>query len=179
LPAGLDGNPNTWQRVDVPLTAFQPYGLFSPAQLKDVFFSQDSSDGVTRTVWLDNIRVTEGHIPTAPVAPVAVVSRAGDRSTVLHWERNSEPDLMGYRVYRALETNGPFILLNYAPTQSPSFADFAVTNGNDYYYRVRAINNSWMESVDSMIVRTTPQAFADDAEFLEYLSQTSFDYFWY
>lgn len=179
LPTGLDGDSNTWQRVDVPLTAFQPYGLFSPAQLKAVFFSQGSADGVTRTLWLDNVRVTEGHVPTAPVAPAAVVSRAGDRSTVLHWQRNSEPDLMGYRIYRALETNGPFMLLNYAPTPSPSFADLAVNNGHDYHYRIRAINNSWMESADSIVVSATPQAFASEAEFLEYLSQTSFDYFWY
>lgn len=179
LPVGMDGDSNTWQRVDVPLTAFQPYGLFSPSQLKDVFFTQGAADGVTRTVWLDNIRVTGGQIPTAPAVPVALVSRAGDRSAVLHWARNAEPDLMGYRVYRASETNGPFMLLNFAPASSPSYADFAVTNGHDYYYRVRSINNSWMESGDSAMVTVTPLAFAGEAEFLEYLGQTSFDYFWY
>lgn len=179
LPGGVDGDSNTWQRVEVPLSAFQPYGLFSLAQLKDVFFTQNLADGVTRTVWLDNIRVTDGHIPTVPAVPIGLVSRAGDRSVVLHWGRNLEPDLTGYRVYRAPSSSGPFTLLNSTPTPSPSFTDFAVTNGYDYFYSIRALNNSWLESADSAVVSALPHAFANDAEFLEYLGQTTFDYFWY
>src|SRR5207245_476061 len=34
LVQGLDDDTNTWQRVVVPLTAFQPYGAFSPTQFK-------------------------------------------------------------------------------------------------------------------------------------------------
>lgn len=179
LPGGMDGDSNTWQQVVVPLTAFQPYGLFAPTQFKDVFFTQGVADGVTHSVWLDNVRVSAGQIPTAPDAPEAVVTRAGDRSIVLHWARNVEADLTGYNVYRAFTTNGPFALLNPTPTPSPGYADFGVTNGQDYSYRIRAINNSWMESADSTTVNVAPKAFANDSEFLEYLGQTAFDYFWY
>jgi len=176
LPQGLDGDTNTWQRVVVPLTAFQPYGLFSPTQFKVVFFSQGAADNVTRTVWLDNLRVTDGRVPGAPTE---VTTGAGDRSVVLHWARNTEANLAGYRIYRAPATNGPFALLNSAPLVLPSFADFAVTNGQTYFYVVRALTGAQDESSNSIVVSATPHAFANDAEFLEYVQQTTFDFFWF
>ena len=176
LPEGMDGDTNTWQRVVVPLTAFQPYGLFAPSQFKDGFFSQDAADNVTRTVWLDDIRVTDGRVPGAPTD---VTTGAGDRSVVLHWVRNTEANLAGYRIYRGSGPSGPFALLNSTPVVLPSFADFAVTNGQSYFYAVRALTTGYDESSNSTIVSATPHAFANDADFLEYVQQTTFDYFWY
>jgi hypothetical protein len=176
LPSGMDGDPNTWQRIKVPLSAFQPYGSFSPAQFKDVFCAQNLADGVVRTVWLDNLRVTDGHVPAAVGE---VVTRAGDRSVVLHWPRNSEPDIAGYAVFRGPTVIGPFALLNPTLAVLPSYADFAVTNGQNNFYLVRAVNQAGEESPNSMVVNATPHAFANDAEFLEYVEQTAFDYFWY
>src|SRR5689334_2886029 len=43
-------------------------------------------------------------------APQGVVGRSGDQSVVLHWDRNTETNLFGYRVYRALTNTGPFAL---------------------------------------------------------------------
>lgn len=176
LPQGLDGNLSTWQCVTVPLTAFQPYGLFSPAQFKDVFFTQAAADNLQHPVWLDNVRVTEGGLPAAPTD---LVTRAGDLSVVLHWTRNPEASLLGYRVYRGPSTNGPFTALTTAPLQLPSFVDFNVANGQSYSYAVRAMNGAGEESSNSVIVTARPLAFANDAEFLEYLQQTTFDFFWY
>jgi hypothetical protein len=176
LAQGMDGDTNTWQRVVIPLTAFQPFGTFSLTQFKDVFFAQSNSDNTMHTVWLDNLRLTDGH---APSAPAQLVSRAGDRSVILHWAANSEPDLVGYRVYRGLNTNGPFTLLNTQPLTVSGINDFAVTNGQDCFYIVHALNGAWTESPDSSVVRASPRAFADDAAFLEYVQQTAFDFFWY
>lgn len=176
LSQGMDSDTKTWQRVTVPLAAFQPFASFSLAQFKDVFFTQNAADNIPRTVWLDGVRVTDG---STPAAPGGVVTRAGDQSVVLHWARNSEANLAGYRIYRSLNPNGPFTLLNSAPLQLPSFADFAVTNGQNYFYVVRALNGAWAESLDSTVASAQPHAFASDAEFLEYLQQTTFDYFWY
>ena len=176
LTSGLDADTNTWQKLVIPLIAFQPYGGFSPGQFKTVFFEQDAADNVSRTLWLDNLRITDGSVPAAPTG---VVTRAGERSVALHWDRNAEGNVLGYRIYRGPATNGPFAMLNSKAAVLPSFADFAVTNGQNYFYLVRAINGAFDESLDSMVVRATPHAFANDAEFLEYLQQTTFDFFWY
>ena len=176
LTSGLDGDTNTWQRVVIPLTAFQPYGSFSPTQFKDVFFRQGASDNVTRTVWLDHMLVADGRIPSAPTG---VVSRAGESSVVLHWANSGAVNPAGYNLYRGGSTNGPFTLLNSQPGLQTTFVDFTVTNGQDYFYFVRALNGESDESSNSVTVSASPRAFTNDATFLEYLQQTTFDYFWY
>jgi hypothetical protein len=176
LTQGMDGDTNTWQKVVIPLAAFQPYGQFSLTQFKDVFFSQGTADNVTRTMWLDNMRVTDGHIPGAPSG---LVARAGDRNVILHWPPNPEADVAGYNVYRSSSTNGPFGLLNPQPDLLSSFTDFGVTNGQPCFYLVRAFNGAWAESSNSVVVSALPHSLASDAEFLEYVQQATFDYFWY
>ena len=52
-------------------------------------------------------------------APTGLVSRSGDRSIVLHWDRNLEPNLSGYRVYRSLSNGGPFVAQR-TPHATPS-----------------------------------------------------------
>jgi len=70
-------------------------------------------------------------------------------------------------------------LLSSQTLTLPACTDFAVTNGQDYFYAVRAVNGSFQESSNSAIVHASPAAFANDAAFLEYLQQTAFDFFWY
>jgi hypothetical protein len=176
LPQGMDADTNTWQKITIPLAAFQPYGTFSPTQFKDVFFRQNASDNVTRTVWLDHMLVSDGQIPSAPTN---LVSRAGDRSVILHWANGGAVNPAGYNIYRSTDTNGPFAFVNTQAATAPSWVDFTVTNGQDYFYFVRGVNGVLDESPNSALVRATPNSFTNDADFLEYVQQTSFDYFWY
>ena len=112
-------------------------------------------------------------------APVGVVSRTGDQSVVLHWERNTEPNLAGYRVYRSSNSNGPFTLQNTTLLNVPGFCDLAVINGQTNYYQVKAVTGSLEESPPSVTLGLAPNLFASDDDFLEYIQQVHFDYFWY
>jgi hypothetical protein len=181
LPEGLDGDTNTWQKAFIPLADFQPYGGFSLAQFKNINFNQGSSDNVTNTMWLDGVRIVVPGLITnapAPSPPARVVTRVGDGCIVLHWDR-SDVRAAGYMVYRSSASNGVFTIITGSPIVAPSFADFAVTNDQTYFYYVRATSSSAQESADSATVHATPRRFADDNDFLEYVEQTSFDYFWY
>lgn len=111
--------------------------------------------------------------------PKGVVSRAGDRSVVLHWGRSTEPSTTGYRVYRASTAEGPFLVQNNRRPSQPSFCDLTVSNGSTYYYRVTASNSTGEESSPASPIAVTPRPFASDNEFLSYVQQTGFDYFWY
>src|SRR5258707_242277 len=56
--------------------------------------------------------------------PTNVVTRAGDQSIVLHWDKNSEPDLAGYRAYRSTTSSGgPFTLQTPSLLTSPGYSD--------------------------------------------------------
>jgi hypothetical protein len=182
LPAGLDGDTNTWQLVSIPLADFQPYNGFVLSQFKDVNFNQGLADGVTNTLWLDGVRIvvpgSSTNLPT-PSAPLGLVTRSGDQSVVLHWYRSPEVGVAGYNVYRAQVASGPFALATATPVTSPSFADLSATNGQTNFYLVRALNLNNQESTNSAIVSVAAQPFASDDDFLEYLQHLTFDYFWY
>ena len=110
--------------------------------------------------------------------PTGLVRRSGDRSVVLHWDRNSDPDLGSYRVYRSLNSGGPFVAQGL-PVTATGFCDLAVNNGQTYYYQVTALATNSVESAPSLTIPVTPLAFANDDQFFEYVQETAFDYFWY
>jgi hypothetical protein len=119
---------------------------------------------------------------SAVQAPVGLVSRAGDQSIILHWDPSVEPDIAGYKVYRSRSQGSRFELLNSgALVTSPGYCDLSaeVINGQTNYYYVTAFNSTSGESSPSAVLAVSPHAFAKDDEFLEYLQQASFDYFWY
>jgi hypothetical protein len=111
--------------------------------------------------------------------PTGLVTRTGDLSIVLHWDKNFDANLAGYRVYRSLNSGGPFVAQSPNLITSPGFCDVAVNNGTTYYYQVTALTTSSQESSPSVTISALPAAFASDDQFLEYVQQTAFDYFWY
>ncbi|OGU44853.1 MAG: hypothetical protein A2X68_12635 [Ignavibacteria bacterium GWC2_56_12] len=63
----LDGDTNSWQRVAIPFSAFEPFGGFSPASVKTVRFTANGLTSGTRTLWIDllaAVRITGG--PSTP-----------------------------------------------------------------------------------------------------------------
>ncbi len=78
-------------------------------------------------------------------------------------------DLKGYRVYRSLfaETLGDSTFVAELPVTTLSYEDAAV-NGGDFFYAVRAVDDSGIESANSLLVesRSTPMfvALSDDRE---------------
>lgn len=121
------------------------------------------------------------HAAVAIEAPTGLVSRTGDRSIVLHWDKNSDANLTGYRVYRSLSNGGPFVAQSPSLVTSPGFCDLSVgvVNGQTNFYQVTSLTTSAEESLPSSTLVAVPRPFANDDEFLEYVQQTSFDYFWY
>jgi len=111
--------------------------------------------------------------------PTGIVSRTGDQSIVLHWEPPVESHLAGYRVYRSLDANGPFELQNPSLLRTPGFCDLNVSNDATLYYRITAVTTASEESLPSTVLPAIPRAFASDDDFLDYVQQVHFDYFWY
>lgn len=62
----LDQDSSTWQRVSIPLTAFQPYVNFTLTQFKSVRFLNNGVTAGLRTLWIDKLAATS--ISTNPKA---------------------------------------------------------------------------------------------------------------
>jgi hypothetical protein len=76
----------------------------------------------------------------APAVPTGLTASAGIAAIELAWERNSEPDLKEYRVYRS-EENGPFVQIADG-LEGPSYSDRKIESGKHYKYRVAAVDQT-------------------------------------
>jgi fibronectin type 3 domain-containing protein len=88
--------------------------------------------------------------------PMGLTALAGINTIELSWDRNTEEDLKGYRIYRALEA-GPFERLAEL-VEDPAYSDKSVTPGKKYKYAVSSIDQAGNESAKSTPVEiTSPQ----------------------
>src|SRR5260370_36192613 len=71
-----------------------------------------------------------------PAAPKGVQASNAPNSIELNWERNTEDDLNGYRVYRA-EGNGTLEKIADVSVV-PSYSDRKVEHGKTYRYAITA-----------------------------------------
>lgn len=89
-----------------------------------------------------------------PAAPVGLTALAGNASVALSWQPNLEPDLTGYRVYRATTPGGPYAFV--AATAQTSMTDGGLTNGQTVFYVVTA-TDATQEGPRSAEASATPQ----------------------
>jgi len=79
-----------------------------------------------------------------PLAPKGVQASTAPNSIELNWDRNTEEDLSGYRIYRA-EGNGAMEKAGDV-SAVPSFSDRKVEHGKTYHYAISAVDQAGNES---------------------------------
>jgi len=79
---------------------------------------------------------------TPPSSPGGVVAISLKEGMELQWLRNSEPDLLGYYVYRRKVGEGEFTRLSSDPVDKTIFLDKDVAPGQEYDYAVSAVDKS-------------------------------------
>jgi len=89
----------------------------------------------------------------APASPAGLTVVTSTGSIELAWDRNTEADLAGYRVYRA---EGSASFQHLADTQqAPSYSDRKIEPGKKYRYAVSAFDKNANESAKSAPVEAT------------------------
>jgi len=112
-------------------------------------------------------------------SPTGLVISSGDRSVILHWDPNTDPNLAGYNVYRSASSGGPFVKKNASVLTTLGFCDLTVNNGVTNYYQITAVSTTAQNSLPSATLPAVPNTFSNSDAFLDYLQQANFDYFWY
>ena len=74
-------------------------------------------------------------------------------TVALTWTASVSTDVIGYNIYRGTTTGGPYSILDSAPVAADSYNDSAVQSGQTYFYIVRAIDNTGLESLNSTEVQ--------------------------
>ena len=87
-----------------------------------------------------------------PAAPAGLRAVASTSSIELAWDRNTEPGLTGYRVYRATG-NGAFERIG--DSEIASYSDHKIEAGKTYRYAVTAVKKNGRESAQSAVVEAS------------------------
>lgn len=99
-----------------------------------------------------------GNDVTAPATPtgLAIVSAGSAGSITLNWNDNGESDFSYYKVWRAPTSGGTFAVI--ATPSASTYIDTNVTGGEDYFYKVSALDLTGNESSLTSEVSDTPAA---------------------
>ena len=136
--------------TDVIATVDRPSYLDTAAELgKSYTYDVQAFAGLVESEVSNPVTVT-ARDEFAPKAPSGLTVVAGAASIELAWERNTEPDLGGYRVYRA-EAAADFTVLADA-VEGLSYSDRQAESGKTYRYRVTAVDRSGNESEPSAVI---------------------------
>jgi len=94
-------------------------------------------------------------------SPTITLSGAGvqqvSHSVDLSWTASVSTGVVGYNVYRGTVSGGPYEILNPAPAAVETYIDSTVQSGQEYFYVVRSVDGSGMESTNSTEVSATIQ----------------------
>ncbi len=66
------------------------------------------------------------------------------KKIILHWQPNSEPDIVYYTVYRSIFEIGPYMTI--AKVRGTRYIDLINEDGATYYYKVTAVDKDGLES---------------------------------
>ncbi len=89
-----------------------------------------------------------------PAVPTGLTASPGINSVELAWDRNTESDFKGYKVYRSVD-NGPFEKIAEG-LEGPSFSDKNIQPGKHCRYTVSAVDQAGNESKQSAPIEITP-----------------------
>jgi hypothetical protein len=74
---------------------------------------------------------------------------APQHNVSLTWSASTSSNVVGYNIYRATVSGGPYTLINSALDTSTSDTDTTIQGGQTYYYVVTAVDSSGAESAYS------------------------------
>ena len=102
-------------------------------------------------------RDAAGNRTTSAAVPFTVNNAtAAPHRASLSW--NASPSqVVGYYVYRASQTGGPYTRVNSSPTANTTFDDTTVVGGMTYYYVITAVSNQVESTYSNEAVASIPQ----------------------
>ncbi len=84
--------------------------------------------------------IPEKTIP--PLPPAGLIGSRAPTGVDLRWDRNREPDIAGYDIYRRAEGEPDFVKINPRPVPETHFFDPSAAPQKPYRYRLKAVDST-------------------------------------
>lgn len=139
------GPPGTAQQLTVP----------DLDRTRDLWFAARARDDVNHVSALAPVLLVPHLLDTAPPATPGGLGASVESgpNVRLHWTANSEPDLVGYHVYRALAPSALYSRLTTTPVATNEFLDTTPPDTVSLWYEVSAVDATGNESARSAAYR--------------------------
>ncbi len=158
IPAGV------WTRVVLPYRGELP---------KFMVFEQNGHDGKEHRLLVDDIGFV-GQVAPAPLTPVHLTARAGERHVDLKWTPFSGPRRV--QIERSLD-GGEWIPVAVRVPEWGRYADWVGSPGRTASYRARAVGYDEAVGPPGEAVTAATRAFSED-ELLTMVQEACFRYYW-
>ncbi len=113
----------------------------------DLYFAVKVFDDMNNASALSNVPRVDHLLDQAPPAtPTSVVAAVAGSGVHVQWAANSEPDLAGYHVYRAVEAGGAWTRLTASPVNVNQYTDASVPDSVAVWYAVSSVDGAGNES---------------------------------
>jgi len=175
-----------WVQIKIRLDQFLSYSIHSldPNQLKSVTLSQNSADGKSHTIILDEIKIdydsaTEASRLQAALAlpaPRNVIAKGYDRHMDVSWDAVHGDALERYIVYRSFDGKD-FRPIGVQEAGITRYADFLGKPDTKASYKVAASDRWYRESPLSGEATAATRQLSDE-ELLTMLQEACFRYYW-
>ncbi len=117
----------------------------------DVTFSPQKSGSSTGNISFTSDATNSPHAESFTASGSDIVAT---HNVTLSW-RSGGAKTIGYNIYRATASKGPFAKINTHPDPAASFTDASVQSGQTYFYVTTALNQRGKESKYSNRVQVT------------------------
>ncbi len=118
-----------------------------------------------------------GPLSAQPAAPTGLTATGYDSHIELKWNKNPEPNILGYRIYRQNEGETNFSYVTFTTSDLPYWLDFTGQNSGTRIYRINAVSTGGQVSDYAQPDTAATHTMTDD-EFLDMVQAYTFRYFW-
>lgn len=176
-----DLQPGIWTRVAVPMSLFLDFGdPVDFTRIKTIGFAQNETDGVTHTLFIDDMKVFTGDGTSPPASqPTGVTAMGYDSHAEIKWNANPENYINGYEVQRSDDGGSNWATVFVTDKNTTRHVDWLRSQGSNVtaLYRIRALNAANEASVPSETAVATTRDFTDE-ELLDMVQEYTFRYFY-
>lgn len=175
LPTGV------WLKITMPMSVF--LGAGDPVdftRIKTIGFAQNLTDGLTHTLYIDDMRVFAGDGTSPPASqPSGVIAEGYDSHIDVSWNANPETYLNGYMVQRSTDGGANYTTISVTDKNTLRYIDWVKAFGTEVnaVYRIIALNASNEPSDPSEPAAAITHPFSDE-EFLDMVQKYTFRYFY-